>query len=159
MRLTVRIKRTESNPDVPLPRYATSGASGMDIHAAVDREVTLEPGERASIPAGFIMSIPPGYEAQIRPRSGLAMRHGITVTNAPGTIDSDYRGEICVLLINLGRESFRITRGDRIAQMVFKKVAGARLEETDALDETPRAAGGFGHTGVSAGSSHPAAHK
>jgi len=123
-------------------------AAGFDLHAAVAEPVTLAPGKRALIPAGFAMAMPPELEAQIRPRSGLAYKHGITCLNTPGTIDADYRGEVKVLLVNLGEEPFTIARGERIAQMVFQTVPQVALEETgDELPDTPRGAGGFGHTG------------
>ena len=133
--------------DLPLPRYATDGAAGMDIAAAVETALELAPGERAALPTGFCLAIPRGYEIQVRPRSGLAIRHGVTVANAPGTIDSDYRGEVKVLLINLGQESFTINRGDRIAQMVVAAVTKAGFTPVDQLDATERGAGGFGSTG------------
>ena len=143
------ICRTEGAEDLPLPEYATAGAVGMDVCAAVpaDSPVTLAPGQRALIPAGFRMAIPDGYEAQIRPRSGLALRHGIGMVNSPGTIDCDYRGPVGVLLINWGEEDFTIARGDRIAQMVIAPVARAICVEVETLDATERGAGGFGSTG------------
>lgn len=134
--------------DLPMPVYATELAAGMDIHAALVGSLTLEPGEIALIPCGFCLAIPPGYEMQVRPRSGLAVKHGITVVNAPGTIDADYRGEIKVGLINLGKEAYTIRRGDRIAQMVLAPVIQARLRVVTTLDKTARGAGGFGHTGL-----------
>ena len=146
--MKIKIKKDQSAKDLPLPRYATGASSGMDIHAAVDGEVVLKQGEIKLIPAGFYLSIPEGYEAQIRPRSGLALKHGITVVNSPGTIDSDFRGLVCVILGNFGKESYVIKRGDRIAQMVFKQVETVELELCEELDETERAAGGFGHTGI-----------
>lgn len=130
-----------------LPGYATAGAAGMDIAAAVDDPFVLAPGERAAIPTGFQVAIPRGFEIQIRPRSGLAFKHGITVANAPGTIDSDYRGEVKVLLINLGQEPFTISRGERIAQMVVAAVTTASFNTVTSLDETARGEGGFGSTG------------
>ena len=147
----ILICRTESAEDLPLPDYATAGAAGMDVCAAVpaDSPVMLRPGQRALIPAGFRMAIPEGFEAQIRPRSGLALRHGIGMVNSPGTIDCDYRGPVGVLLINFGEEDFTITRGDRIAQMVIAPVARAVCIAVEILDETERGAGGFGSTGVS----------
>jgi dUTP pyrophosphatase len=126
----------------------TEKSSGMDLYAAVDEEVILEPGRRQLIPTGIAISIPEGYEAQVRPRSGLAFRDGITLVNTPGTIDADYRGEVGVLLINHGERSFRVRRGDRIAQMVIVPIVRAELEWVEDLDETPRSGGGFGHTGV-----------
>ncbi|WP_156157918.1 dUTP diphosphatase [Gordoniibacillus kamchatkensis] len=143
----VLIKRLEGADGIPLPRRMSEQASGFDLHAAVSEDVVLEPGKRALIPTGFALSMPPELEAQIRPRSGLALKHGITCLNTPGTIDADYRGEIKVLLINLGEEPFAIRRGERIAQMVFQLVPPVRLEETIELAETERGAGGFGHTG------------
>ena len=135
--------------DVPLPRYMTEHAAGMDVAAAIETPVTLYPGKRSLIPTGFAMAIPPGFEAQIRPRSGLAVKHGISIINSPGTIDADYRGEVKIALVNLGEDPFVISRGDRIAQMVIKRVYQARLEVKDRLVETDRDAGGFGHTGLS----------
>jgi dUTP pyrophosphatase len=134
--------------DLPLPSYETSGAAGMDLRAAIDGEAQLAPGERALIPTGIRIALPEGVEAQVRPRSGLALKHGISMVNAPGTIDSDYRGEIKVLLINLGQEPFRVRRGDRIGQLVFAPVLRATWRHVPSLDETPRNAGGFGHTGT-----------
>lgn len=133
---------------LPLPEYATPGSAGMDLLAAVEADVVLEPGERRLISTGLKLAIPPGYEGQVRPRSGLAARHGITMLNTPGTIDSDYRGVVQVIVINLGSEEFRIRRGDRIAQLVIAPVARAELVEAAALAETVRNEGGFGHTGV-----------
>lgn len=132
-----------------LPAYATDGAAGMDIRAAVpvDVPVALAPGERAAVPTGFIMAVPDGFEAQVRPRSGLAARHGVTCLNTPGTIDSDYRGEIKVILVNLGQDAFTINRGERIAQLVLAPVTQLAWEEVSELDETARGAGGFGSTG------------
>lgn len=146
--ITVSIKRRPGCADIPLPHYETEGSVGMDIAAAVDDEVVIDPGERALIPCGFSMALPPGYEAQVRPRSGLAVKHGISLVNAPGTIDSDYRGEIKVPVINHGDKPFRITRGMRIAQMVVAAVSTAELVEVDTLPDTARGEGGFGHTGV-----------
>ena len=134
--------------DIPLPRYMTAQSSGMDIHAAVETETVLDAGRILLVPTGFALSIPPGYEAQIRPRSGLAIKHGISVVNTPGTIDADYRGEIKIGLINLSDRSFSIRRGDRIAQMVIQRVCQAGLELVEALDPTDRDRGGFGHTGM-----------
>ena len=133
--------------NLTLPQYATDGAAGMDIAAAVETPLELAPGARAAIPTGFCLAIPRGYEIQVRPRSGLAIKHGVTVANAPGTIDSDYRGEVKVLLINLGQEAFTINRGDRIAQMVVAPVTQASFSRVDQLDPTARGAGGFGSTG------------
>jgi dUTP pyrophosphatase len=134
---------------LPLPAYETAGSSGMDLRADLTEPVELPPMGRARIPTGLAMALPEGYEAQIRPRSGLAARHGITCLNSPGTIDSDYRGEIQVVLANLSTEPFRVARGDRIAQLVVAPVVRALLAEVDSLDETARGSGGFGHTGAS----------
>jgi dUTP pyrophosphatase len=132
---------------VSLPRYMTKGAAGMDLAAAGDASTTLFPGQRLGFPIGWKMELPIGYEAQIRPRSGLSLRRGVTVVNAPGTIDSDYRGEIVVLLVNLGKEPYTIEPGDRIAQMVIAPVVQAAVEEVNELSDTERGSGGFGHTG------------
>ena len=132
---------------LPLPRYMTPQSAGMDLLAAIDEPVTLQPGQRALIPTGLAIALPPEAEAQIRPRSGLALKHGITVLNSPGTIDADYRGEIQVLIINLGQEAYVIQQGERIAQMVIARVERAELVETASLEDTERAGGGFGHTG------------
>ncbi len=145
-RVKVRVKRLRPSP-VPLPRYMTESSSGLDLFADVE-ETVLEPGERKLIPTGIALSIPAGYEGQVRPRSGLALKRGITVVNTPGTIDADYRGELGVLLINLGQESFRLKRGDRIAQLVVAPVSRVELELCEELDSTPRNEGGFGHTGA-----------
>lgn len=145
----VKVKRVRGDRDreIPLPQYMTECSSGMDLFAAVDEEVTLEPGERKLIPTGIALSIPKGFEGQVRPRSGLALREGVTLVNTPGTIDADYRGEVGVLLINLGCRPFRVNRGDRIAQLIIAPVYQAALELADELDDTPRSGGGFGHTG------------
>ena len=140
--------RADKDQDIPLPRYMTPQAAGMDLHAAVDNPVIIAPGAIVLIPTGFAMALPPGFEGQIRPRSGLAVKHGIGLINSPGTIDSDYRGEVKIPLINLGGEPFTIQRGDRIAQMVIQKVYRVRLQVVEALDTTSRDHGGFGHTGV-----------
>jgi dUTP pyrophosphatase len=147
--IRVKVKRVRGDRDreIPLPRYMTQHSSGMDLYAAVDEEVSLEPGERKLIPTGIALSIPKGYEGQIRPRSGLAFRNGVTLVNTPGTIDADYRGEIGILLINFGRQPFTVRRGDRIAQLVITPVYQATLELADELNDTPRSGGGFGHTG------------
>ncbi|MCH2148568.1 MAG: dUTP diphosphatase [Phycisphaerales bacterium] len=134
-------------PLAVIPEYQSPEAAGLDLHAAIESPVVLEPGDLNRIALGFAMAIPPGFEAQIRPRSGLASRHGITLPNAPGTIDSDYRGEVLIPLINLGREPFEIEPGMRIAQMVIAPVAQAVIQEVETLDETTRGAGGFGSTG------------
>ena len=125
----------------------TDGAAGMDLASAADEAITIAPGERLGVPTGWSMELPAGYEAQVRPRSGLSLKHGVTVVNAPGTIDSDYRGEIVVLLVNLGQRPYRITPGDRVAQMVIAPVSRATVEEALALSATERGVGGFGHTG------------
>jgi len=146
--VNVRIARTDTATDLPLPSYETDGAAGMDLRAAVHADLILEPGTRAAVPTGIRIALPPGYEAQVRPRSGLARKHGIGMVNSPGTIDSDYRGEVQVLLINHGDEPFTVRRGERIAQMVVAPVARVSWEEADDLDDTARGAGGFGHTGT-----------
>jgi len=143
----VAIWRTPEARDLPLPSYRTSGSAGVDLYAAVQEPVVLQPGERRLIPTGIHIALPPGYEAQIRPRSGLALHHGIGMVNSPGTIDSDYRGEIGVILINWGSEPFTIHRGDRIAQLIVAPVAHIEWEECDQLPDTERGTGGFGHTG------------
>ena len=132
----------------PLPQYATPQSAGMDLRANLDAPVTLRPMERRLIPTGLYISLPPGYEAQVRPRSGLALKHGITVLNAPGTIDADYRGEVGVVLINLSEEPFVVNDGERIAQMVIARHEQASFTIVDALDETERGTGGYGHTGI-----------
>ncbi len=133
--------------DVPLPGYATEGSAGMDIRAAVDADMTVAPGATVLVPTGFAIAVPPGFEAQVRPRSGLAIKHGVGVLNSPGTIDSDYRGEVRIILTNFGKEAFVIRRGERIAQMVIAPFVRAEWEERDSLEDTQRGAGGFGHTG------------
>ena len=143
----VQIRLLETGRDLPFPERATDEASGFDLRARIDGSVELVPGERRLIPSGIAIALPSGYEAQVRPRSGLALKHGLTLLNSPGTVDSDYRGEVCVILINLGRESVRLERGDRIAQLVVQRVPGVRFREVQALPETQRGAGGFGHTG------------
>jgi len=145
--LTVRIKKLGSNKDVELPTYMTEDSAGMDIFAALKGEEVILPGERKLIPAGIEIEIPKGYEAQVRPRSGLAVKNGVTVLNAPGTVDSDYRGEIKVILINQGAEPFVVKRGDRIAQMIVSPVSRVSWDLVEKLDETERGSGGFGHTG------------
>ena len=145
--VVVPVTRTRENPDLPLPEPATPGSAGMDLRACVAQPLLLLPGRRALIPTGFCVALPPGYEGQVRPRSGLALRHGLTMLNSPGTIDADYRGEIAVIAINLGQEPVTISRGDRIAQLVIAPVARARLVLTEELPPTDRATGGFGHTG------------
>lgn len=155
MTKTLRIECTQlpHGEGLPLPSYETAGAAGMDLTAATPQgeEVVLEPGERRLIPTGLSIAVPEGYEAQIRPRSGLALRHGISMVNAPGTIDSDFRGEIGIILINLGQEAFTVRRGERIAQMVIAAHARAEWQVAQSLDETSRGAGGFGSTGSTTG--------
>lgn len=156
----VRIVRLAHGEGLPLPAYQSDEAAGMDLLAAVEEAapVVLAPGERELIPTGLVLELPRGMEAQVRPRSGLALRHGITVLNSPGTIDSDYRGEVKVLIINLGERPWEIQRGERIAQLVFQKVERAELVEVTVLNETRRAAGGFGSTGVAGAVPAPRAH-
>ncbi len=146
--MRIEVKRLPHGSDLGLPGYATPLSAGMDVRAAVQGELTVEPGERVLVPTGLAVAIPPGYEIQVRPRSGLAFRHGITVVNAPGTIDADYRGEIKIALINLGTAPFTIRRGDRIAQLVVAPVARAELVERSELPDTRRGQGGFGHSGI-----------
>lgn len=151
MSLRVPVKRLAHGRGLPLPRYETAGAAGLDLLAAVaeDAPVTVEPNGRALIPTGLVFELPTGYEAQVRPRSGLAFRHGVTILNAPGTIDADYRGEVQVLLANFGGEPFVVARGLRIAQIVVAPVTTAMLVEVEDVSETGRAGGGFGSTGLS----------
>lgn len=144
--ITIAIHRLANGADLPLPAYATAGAAGMDVVAA--EAVTLAPGARHAVATGFAIAIPDGFEVQVRPRSGLALKHGITCLNSPGTIDSDYRGEVKIILANLGDAPFAIARGDRIAQLVPAAVQRATLNEVTSLDETERGMGGFGSTGV-----------
>ncbi|MFQ5952135.1 MAG: dUTP diphosphatase [Candidatus Omnitrophota bacterium] len=146
--MRVNIKRKESAKDLPIPSYATSGSSAVDLYADVSEDVILSPGDIKLISCGIYIALPEGYEAQIRPRSGLALKHGISLVNTPGTIDSDYRGLINLITINLGKEDFEIKRGFKIAQMVVKEVTRAEFMEVEELDETARAHGGFGHTGI-----------
>ncbi len=148
MKPSLRFVRLPHNVDLPLPSYETSGSAGMDLPAAITEPIVLQSLERTAIPTGLQIAIPDGFEGQVRPRSGLAFRHGLTVTNAPGTIDSDYRGELKVLLVNLGTESVTIERGMRIAQLVIAPVVQASVQEVTTLDETVRGTGGFGSTGV-----------
>jgi dUTP pyrophosphatase len=143
--IALRLKRLPHGDGLPFPAYATEGAAGMDIVAAED--VVLQPGDRHAVATGFAIAIPPGFEVQVRPRSGLALRYGITCLNTPGTIDSDYRGEIKVILANLGNEAFAVGRGERIAQLVPAAVQAAMVVEADSLDDTARGVGGFGSTG------------
>jgi dUTP pyrophosphatase len=147
--IILRVEQLPEARDLPPPAYMSDLAAGLDLRAAVSSELTLTlaPGEFALVPTGIRIAVPPGYEGQVRPRSGLAAQHGISVVNAPGTIDADFRGEVCVVLINQGKEPFVIRRGDRIAQLVVCPVARAQIELTSALDDTERGAGGFGHTG------------
>jgi dUTP pyrophosphatase len=149
-RLQIAVRRLPHGEGLPLPRAQTDGAAGMDLVAALpeDAPVTLAPRERIAVPTGLELAIPPGYEGQVRPRSGLAFKHGLTVVNAPGTIDSDYRGEVKVLLINLGADPVEIVRGERIAQLVIAPVTVADLITVEKLDETTRGIGGFGSTGI-----------
>ena len=144
--ITIPLLRLPNGADLPLPAYATDGAAGMDVVSA--EELSLSPGARHAVATGFAMAIPEGYEVQVRPRSGLALKHGITCLNTPGTIDSDYRGEVKVILANLGTDPFEIKRGDRIAQLVPAPVLRAALQEVASLDATERGSGGFGSTGV-----------
>ena len=145
---TLNIKRLPHGQDLELPAYATAQSAGMDLCAAVVEDISLQPGQRALIPTGLAIAVPQGYEAQIRPRSGLALKNGLTVLNSPGTVDADYRGEVGVILINLGQESFTITRGMRIAQMIIASVAQASVQCVEQLDDTVRGEGGFGSTGI-----------
>ena len=147
MPVTLELKRLEHGRDLPLPAYQSVLAAGLDLLAAVDGKITLAPGARALVPTGLAMALPAGFEAQVRPRSGLAAKHGVTVLNTPGTIDADYRGEGKGILINLGDDPFEIARGDRIAQMVIAPVLQADIVEVEALSETERGSGGFGSTG------------
>jgi dUTP pyrophosphatase len=142
------VQRLSHAGDLPLPTYATEGSAGLDLLAAVDADIELKPGARTLVPSGIAIALPQGFEAQVRPRSGLAVKHGITVLNAPGTIDSDYRGEIKVPIINLGEETFRISRGTKIAQMIIARHETAELQETEELPASQRGTGGFGSTGM-----------
>ena len=144
----IRVQKLPHFDGLALPSYATAGAAGMDVEAAVEADMVLAPGRRAAVPTGLAMAIPAGFEIQVRPRSGLAQKHGVTVANAPGTIDSDYRGEVKIMLINLGEDDFTITRGMRIAQLVVAPVSLAGLAVADTLETTDRGSGGFGSTGV-----------
>lgn len=152
--IEIAIQRLPNGGGLPLPAYASGGAAGMDVVAA--ETLTLRPGTRHAVATGFAMAIPPGYEVQVRPRSGLALKHGVTCLNTPGTIDSDYRGEVKVILANLGDEAFEIKRGDRIAQLVPAPVQRAAFAEVETLDETARGVAGFGSTGVASGGSDEA---
>ncbi len=146
-KITLKVKRIK-NSDLPLPAYETEGSAGMDIRASLDEDVILEPGDIKLIPTGISISIPMGYEGQIRPRSGLALKHGIGMVNSPGTIDSDYRGEVRIIMINHGKKSFTVKHGDRIAQMIIARLCNAVIEEVSELDSTKRGQGGFGHSGI-----------
>ena len=146
--MLIKVKRLKGGEDISLPAYESEGASAMDVRAAVQEQVVLNPGEVKLIPTGLAVSVPYGYEAQIRPRSGLALRHGIGMANSPGTIDSDYRGEIGLIMINWGQKPFPIKRGDRIAQMLITRVYRAEMVEVADLDQTSRGDGGFGHSGT-----------
>lgn len=148
MKVRIAVRRVRDGLcEVPPPRYQTEGSAGLDLHAAVASPIAVAPGDRALVPTGWAVAIPPGFEGQVRPRSGLALRHGVTVLNAPGTVDHDYRGEVQVLLVNHGREPFVVATGDRVAQLVVCPVAHAELVEVEALDATSRGAGGYGSTG------------
>jgi dUTP diphosphatase len=149
MHVTLEFKRLDHGKDLPLPAYQSELAAGLDLLAAVDSPLSLEPGSRAMVPTGLSMALPAGFEAQVRPRSGLAAKHGVTVLNTPGTIDADYRGEVKVILINLSVEPFEIKRGERIAQMVIAPVLQAQITEVSTLSDTERGSGGFGSTGRS----------
>jgi dUTP pyrophosphatase len=146
----VKVRRLANAADLPLPAYASEGAAGLDLRAATPDGETVEiaPGARHVVPTGIAIALPPGFEAQVRPRSGLARRHGVTCLNSPGTVDSDYRGEIAVVLVNLGQEPFAVSRGDRIAQLVVAPVARASWRCVETLDETGRGSGGFGSSGI-----------
>lgn len=146
--IQVPVMQTQSGEDLPYPAYATEGSSGLDLLAANEEDMTISPGTIVLVPVGIAVALPEGFEGQVRPRSGLALRHGLTMVNSPGTIDADYRGEIKVILTVLGRESFTVERGMRIGQLVLAPVARAVLEPVDTLPETVRGAGGFGHTGI-----------
>lgn len=147
-KIEIKIRRKENAKDLPLPEYATSGSSGVDLYADVETDIVLMPGDIKLVSCGIYVAIPEGYEAQIRPRSGLALKHGITLVNTPGTIDSDYRGLVNLIVTNLGKENFIIKRGLRLAQMIIQEVVRAEFLEVEDLGETVRAHGGFGHTGI-----------
>jgi dUTP pyrophosphatase len=149
--VVIAIERLPHGEGMPLPRYATPGSAGLDLAAAIEQDLVIGPGRRVLVPTGFRLALPGGFEAQIRPRSGLALTTGLTVLNAPGTIDSDYRGEVAVLLINLGQDAARIRRGDRVAQMIVAPVSRASIETVEELPTSDRGQGGFGSTGVRAG--------
>ncbi|AKQ68010.1 Deoxyuridine 5'-triphosphate nucleotidohydrolase [Myxococcus hansupus] len=146
--LTVKVRRVRTHAEpLPLPRYETAQAAGLDLRADIEGERVLGPLERMAVPTGLALALPPGYEGQVRPRSGLALRHGVTLLNAPGTVDADYRGEVQVVLVNLSNEPFTLRRGDRVAQLVVAAAPQAALVEVEVLEETPRGEGGFGSTG------------
>ena len=145
---TIKIKKLENLKELPLPKYETQGSAGMDLLAAIDETIIVKPGEVKLVKTGIAIALEEGYEAQVRPRSGLALKNGVTVLNSPGTVDSDYRGEVCVILINHSKVDFTITRGMRIAQMVISKYKQAKIEVVESLDDTARGAGGFGSTGA-----------
>lgn len=145
MSVVIQFKRENAEDDLELPSYQTAGAAGMDVRAGEDKPV--QPGETVLVATGFSMEIPPGFEAQLRPRSGLAAKHGLTLLNSPGTVDADFRGEVKIILTNLGSETFQVQRGDRIAQMVIAKVERAQIEVVSELSDSKRGSGGFGHTG------------
>jgi len=147
-KLILKVKRLDNNKNLPLPSYQTKDSSGLDLRAAVEKDIILHPGDIKLIPTGLSISIPKGYEVQVRPRSGLALKHGLGIVNSPGTIDADYRGEIGIIAINWGEKSFTVKRGDRIAQIVVNRVSHAVVEEVDGLDQTDRGEGGFGHSGT-----------
>jgi len=144
----LKIKKLENLKELPLPKYETSGSAGMDLRAAIDEPITLAQGEVKLIKTGFAIALEPGFEAQVRPRSGLALKNGVTVLNSPGTVDSDYRGEVCVILTNTSSNDFVVERGMRIAQMVIARYEQAKMEEVEDLESTDRGTGGFGSTGV-----------
>lgn len=144
--LKVQIQKIAGHDDIPLPRYMTEQSAGMDIFAAVEAEIIILPGERKLIPTGIVIAVPEGYEAEIRPRSGLAMKHGVTLMNAPGTIDADYRGEIGIIMVNHGEKPFLVKRGDRIAQMLIRRICKVIWDDTGKINMTVRGLGGFGHT-------------
>ncbi len=146
--ITIAVTQLSHGADLPLPHYATEDSAGMDLLAAIEHEKILECGERALIPTGLAFALPAGFEAQVRPRSGLALKNGVTVLNSPGTVDADYRGEVCVILINLGKEPFVVTRGMRIAQMIVAPVTRGTWQNVEILDTSARGAGGFGSTGT-----------
>jgi dUTP pyrophosphatase len=146
--LKIKVRRLAHGAGLPLPAGGSTGSSGLDLMACIDRPIEIRPGGSVLIPTGYCLEIPPGHEGQVRPRSGLALERGVTVLNSPGTVDSDYRGEVGVILINHGSEPFTVNRGDRVAQIVFCRVCSPVLEESDDLDRTARGEGGFGHTGV-----------